>query len=175
MEEWRWLECPTHIKHLMTESTVYFFSITVRSFLSIGRITNAYPGTHGILGKRGYPVTHIKRKTCPLHRVLLDFPYGNDVDHISGDKLDNRRANLRVCTHRENMRNQKMRNTNTSGYMGVSYLRCAGKYEAYVHCDGKKHYLGLFASPREAALARDRAARTLFGQYARLNLPQEGG
>lgn len=127
------------------------------------------------LGKRGYPVTHIKRKTHPLHRVLLDFPDGYDVDHISGDKLDNRRANLRVCTHQENMCNQKMRNTNTSGYMGVSYLRCAGKYEAYVHCDGKKHYLGLFASPREAAIARDKAAHTLFGQYARLNLPLETG
>ncbi len=126
-------------------------------------------------GKRGYPITmSIKRTALTLHRLLLDFPVG-DVDHISGDKLDNRRTNLRICTHQQNMFNQKTRNTNTSGYTGVSFLRCAKKYEAYIHCDGKKHYLGLHASAEKAAQARDQAALKLFGEYAKLNSPPGSG
>ena len=127
-------------------------------------------------GKRGYPAASIKRKPRVLHRLLLKPPPGYDVDHISGDRMDNRRANLRICTHQQNMCNQKMRNTNSSGYMGVSYLKCARAFEAYVHCRGKKHHLGLHKNPEEAAHARDRGAKRLFGEYARLNFPaQEEG
>ena len=125
-------------------------------------------------GKRGYPVTSINRKSITLHRFLLDFPDGYDIDHISGDKLDNRRLNLRVCTHQQNMCNQKMRNTNSTGFTGVSYLKNARAYEAYVHCHGKKHHLGLHATPEATARARDHAARKLFGIYGRFNFPTDG-
>ncbi len=124
-------------------------------------------------GKRGYPTTGINRKTTVMHRVLYGFPSGVDIDHISGDKLDNRRANLRICTHQENMFNQKMRNTNTSGFTGVSYLKNTRSYEAYIHHSGKKHHLGLFADPADAAVARDHAARRLFGEFARMNFPKD--
>lgn len=108
-----------------------------------------------------------------MHRLLFNFPVGFDIDHISGDKMDNRRANLRLCTHQQNMFNQKKRNTNTTGYMGVSYLKNAHAYEAYVHHHGKKHHFGLHEAPEEAALARDYGAKKLFGEYARLNFPLE--
>lgn len=123
------------------------------------------------LGKRGYPCMHKKRKKITLHRLLLPDTAGMDVDHISGDKMDNRRRNLRVCTHQQNMFNQKRRCTNTSGYTGVSFMKNVGRYEAYLHHDGKKMRLGLYADVREAAKARDRVAAARFGEYARLNFP----
>jgi hypothetical protein len=128
-------------------------------------------------GKRGYPVMKTSRKspdghkTIALHRFLLNPPTGFDVDHISNDKLDNRRCNLRVCTHQQNMFNQKKRCTNTSGYYGVSLLKSCGRYEAYINISGKKKYLGLYKTAEEAAEVRDREARRLYGKYAKLNFP----
>lgn len=123
------------------------------------------------ISKRGYVSTHINRILRPLHKVLIGNTAGFDVDHISRDKLDNRRRNLRLCTHQENTFNQKLRATNTSNYIGVSFLKKAGKYEAYVHFDGKKHYLGLYENASDAAAARDKRAVMLFGEYANLNFP----
>ena len=127
--------------------------------------------------KRGYPVMKTSRsspegqKTITLHRFLMQPPPNYDVDHISGDKMDNRRCNLRICSHQQNMYNQKMRNTNTSGYYGVSLIKSVGRYEAYIHHCGKKIYLGIFPTAEDAACARDRAAYRLFGKYAKLNFP----
>ena len=126
-------------------------------------------------GKRGYPISHLSRKSktgkravC-LHRVLIQCPPNYDIDHISGDKMDNRKSNLRVCTHQQNMFNQKMRCTNSSGYYGVSFHKGARKWCAYIHIGGKKLHLGLFEDKQGAAEARDRAAELYFGEYARLN------
>ena len=126
-------------------------------------------------GKRGYPIGHTSRKlkdghkTIPVHKKILALTESCDVDHISGNKMDNRKSNLRICTHQQNMFNQKMRSTNTSGFYGVSFHSSAGKYEAYIHVNGKKHYLGIYGSLKDAADARDRAAVRFFGKYAKLN------
>ena len=149
-----------------------FFIIDATDFPAVSEFTWA-------LGKRGYPVAHTSRRaegghrTFPLHRFLMNPEDGYDVDHISGNKLDNRRVNLRVCSHQENMFNQKMRCTNSTGYYGVSRMKSTGRYEAYIHCDGKKKYLGTYLTAEEAASARDQAAARLFGTFARLNGNQE--
>jgi len=128
-------------------------------------------------GKRGYPTMHTSRKspegykTRPLHRYLIKIPDKADIDHINGDKLDNRRSNLRACTHQQNMFNQKKRSTNSSGYIGVSLFKATGMFEAYIHHSGKKIYLGLYHTAEEAAYIRDKEAKKLFGKYARLNFP----
>ena len=68
-----------------------------------------------------------------LHRVLIpDVPKGYEVDHISLDTLDNRRCNLRVCTHQQNQCNQPPQKNNTSGVSGVSYYPTRSKYRARI-------------------------------------------
>lgn len=127
-----------------------------------------------MLGKRGYPVYRTSRKCkegskqiC-LHRLIMNFPKG-DVDHINGEKTDNRRCNLRVCSHQQNMFNQRLRKNNSTGYIGVSYLKAAGKYEAYLHHNYRKINIGLFNTAEDAARARDQQAQIFYGKYARLN------
>ena len=125
-------------------------------------------------GKRGYPATHVNGKTVVMHRLLFPEAHDCEVDHINGDKLDNRRTNLRLCSHQQNAFNQKRRSTNTSGYIGVSYARGRGCFEAYIHHHGCKHHLGFFPDAMLAARTRDCVARLLFGEYARLNFPKGG-
>lgn len=125
------------------------------------------------LSKRGYITTKINRKNVCLHKMILEVDVGFDIDHINGNKLDNQRENLRVCTHQQNCFNQKRRSTNTTGFIGVSKKKGMEKFEAYIHYCGKKFYLGLFDSVDEAARIRDRAALEKYGEYARLNFSEE--
>jgi hypothetical protein len=154
----------THVIGRTTKGVMFYFDVADQERIK----ANTWFFT-----KRGYVATHIKRKVKTMHRFLIGDISGMDVDHINGNKLDNRRSNLRICTHQENMFNQKKRSTNTTGYMGVSYMKRADRYEAYVHYSGKKHYIGLFHKAVDAAKARDKKASLLFGTYARLNFPQK--
>ncbi len=116
-----------------------------------------------------YAATNISdergQRPLSMHRVLM--PEAERVDHINGDGTDNRRANLRAATHAQNMRNRKKHKNNTSGFKGVSPMR--GKWRAQIRFEGRKHHLGIFDSPEEAAEAYDEAARRLHGEFARTN------
>lgn len=91
------------------------------------------------------------------------------VDHINRNKTDNRWANLRQATHRENMGNMGLRRANTSGFVGVVWDRTRGKWRAQIRLDGKKTNLGRFDDPIQAAMVHDEAARRNFGEFATLN------
>jgi hypothetical protein len=105
-----------------------------------------------------------------MHRLILNAPKGVQVDHLDGDGLNNTRANLRLCTHAQNMANQRLRRaTNTSGYKGVYWKKHAKQWCAQIKHQGRKHHLGYYRNPEDAARAYDRAAITFFGEFARLN------
>jgi hypothetical protein len=107
-----------------------------------------------------------------LHREVLKAREGCEVDHINGDTLDNRRANLRLCPHSQNGCNlRKWVSPTSSRHKGVC-LRPNGRWQAYVSFGGRQKYLGLFEVEDDAARAYDREARTLFGDFAKLNFPQ---
>lgn len=106
-----------------------------------------------------------------LHRVILDAPAGVDVDHINGDGLDNRRANLRLATESENLRNQGKHKNNKSGYKGVHLYK--GKWVAQIQHHGRHHHLGVYDDPVEAARAYDKAANELHGTFAKPNFPDK--
>jgi len=112
-------------------------------------------------------------KKMYLHRIIARARDGQVVDHSNGNPLDNRRCNLRICTQGQNLRNQKLRKDNTSGYKGVSYSKFHGKFVAYISVDNKRVSLGLYKCAIEAAKKYDIAAKQYHGQFALLNFPNE--
>ena len=105
-----------------------------------------------------------------MHKVIMGNPSGFEVDHISGDSLDNRKSNLRVCSHKQNLRNQKLSSANTSGYRGVYLRKDTRKWEAGIKVNQKRIVLGSFDNILDAARAYNNAAIKHFGEFARLNL-----
>lgn len=110
-------------------------------------------------------------KQKSFHRDLLNPPAGMDVDHINGDPLDNRRANLRVCEHRQNLWNGRPHRDGSSKYRGVSWHKQSGKWRAQIQ--GKM--LGWFVVEDDAARAYNAEAIKRFGEFARQNLVPGAG
>lgn len=102
-----------------------------------------------------------------MHRQILRIPGG--IDHKDGDGLNNTRDNLRPANQSQNNMNAKPRKNSTSQYKGVYWNSYHGKWSAHIHVDGRKVYIGRYATQREAALAYNQAAALHFGEYARLN------
>ncbi len=108
-----------------------------------------------------------------MHRVIMQARRGQIVDHINGDTLDNRRANLRFVTQTQNLQNSRPNRRTRSGYKGVNWNKVHGWWEACIQVNGVRHHLGTFDDPLIAAKAYDAAARTFFGPYAWPNFPDE--
>lgn len=109
------------------------------------------------------------KKSVYLHRVITDAKKGQVVDHINGDKLDNRKCNLRMCTQKQNSRNSRIVKVKTSKYKGVHYDKSRKKWAAKIKVDYKDKFLGRFDNEIDAAKEYNNAAKKYFGQYAVLN------
>ena len=121
---------------------------------------------HRVKGREyGYARTSGKNKIL-MHRLLLDAV---QVDHANGNRLDNRRENLRSATQSQNGTNRGCRADNTSGYKGVSFNKATQKWHAYIKHSQKRYHLGFYATPEEAAQAYNIAASRLFGEFAAFN------
>ena len=127
------------------------------------------------LGANGYCSTWFKpaKARLYLHREVMRLSGVSvekvRVDHVNGDPLDNRVRNLRMASQAENMRNRTKTRANTSGYKGVTFHGQTRKWKAYIKKNYKQHYLGLFPTPQEAAIAYNHAAKLLHGEFALLN------
>lgn len=108
-------------------------------------------------------------KRALMHRFLMKPPEELVIDHINGDGLDNRRANLRICTHAQNIANQRPQ-ARWGAFKGV-YRISHCRWNVRICAAGKRLDLGMFSSEIAAATAYDDAARELHGEYARLNFP----
>lgn len=111
-------------------------------------------------------------KIGSMHRLIMGYPKGMQIDHINNDPMDNRRCNLRVCTVKENLRNRKPR-LKSSMFLGVA--PSLKKWQASIGVDYKRIYLGTFETQEEAAVAYDAAAQKHFGEFANLNFKQNAG
>lgn len=106
-----------------------------------------------------------------MHNQIMCPPVGKVVDHINGNGLDNRRANLRICTQAQNLCNKKLDKRNKTGYKGVYFQPEGSKnpYRAMIGYGHKLHYIGLYPTAEDAARAYNAAAVELHGEFARLN------
>lgn len=111
-----------------------------------------------------------QRKRIYLHRFILCVKDKTQVvDHINGNKLDNTKSNLRVCSHQENIRNSRKQLNNTSGYKGVSWDKNRGKWISYFSPRKKFNHLGRFNCKHAAARAYNLATSTYYGEFANIN------
>lgn len=124
---------------------------------------------HWYTDNKGYLRIERNRKKIKLHRLLTNCPKGLTVDHINGNKLDNRRSNLRICTNQENVRNVVKRKNNKSGFKGVYWHTQSKCWRAKITVNGKCITVGGFKIKEDAAKAYDKAAIKYFGEFANLN------
>lgn len=134
-----------------------------------------------------YAKIQINESGFLLHRLIKGLPshYPHIIDHINGNGLDNRKSNLRVCGHAENMRNSKKRKTSKYKYKGVRFrkgwrkryrkdgsyrLEKRDEWRATIQCNGKT-YRKRASSEIDAAKKYDEMAKKLHGEFALLNFP----
>lgn len=126
-----------------------------------------------VLLTRGVP-SYADGSPGSLHRFVMDAQPGQMIDHKNGNGFDCRKENLRFATRSENCCNALR--IGSTGYCGVSYVKSGKKYQARVQKDNRRIYIGVFKTPKEAALAYNRAARAIHGQFVKVNdIPGDDG
>ena len=116
----------------------------------------------------GYIITTVKRKCILLHRLIMDvvdttYPI---IDHINNDKLDNRKANLRLADKKQNGINRSYNRNNKLGVKGVYFSKREKKYRAHISKDRHHMDLGGYDNIEDAIRARRKKEVELFGEYA---------
>jgi hypothetical protein len=119
----------------------------------------------GTVNGPGYCVFELENRPFLAHRVAWAISHGrwpaNQIDHIDGDRANNRLSNLREATVRENHQNRSRHTSNTSGYLGVYWHAPTKKWQAKIMVNGNTHHLGVFDCPAKAHAAYLVAKRQL--------------
>ena len=121
----------------------------------------------------GYAARREKGRLIFMHREIVQAPPGMVADHIDGNKENNSRSNLRICTRQQNTQNRGKRIGSASRFKGVYREKHSGKWHARAYRDGEHFRTRLFAEEVEAARAYDQLAVELFGEFAYLNFPED--
>jgi len=131
-------------------------------------------GSVGRKDKDGYlffKMNKHKDRFC-VHRVAWAYVHrkwpDDQIDHINGNKSDNRLCNLREANTAENMRNVGRQSHNTSGLKGVSWHKLRNKWRADIKVNQKQKFLGLFECPAAASFKYQIAAESYHGKFARV-------
>lgn len=100
-----------------------------------------------------------------LHRLILNYDGDMDIDHINRNPLDNRKSNLRICTHNKNMRNKSKQSNNSSGETGVYWSNEKEKWYSQITINGETINLGYFNNKEDAIKSRRKAEIRYFNDY----------
>ena len=119
------------------------------------------------LSDSGYAVRGINKnnKKFRMHREINKTPEGLDTDHINGNKLDNRKSNLRTVTRSQNKMNVGKPKTNSSGIKGVSWHKACEKWRADIKVNQKQISLGCYSLLQKAILVRNLAEKKYFKEF----------
>lgn len=118
----------------------------------------------GTVTQGGYRITTIKGKPIYVHRLVWEMSHGaipSDlfIDHIDGNKLNNRIENLRLVSPQDNVKNTKVHKHNSSGVMGVGWYKSQKKWRAYINLQQTQIHLGFFSKQSDAIKARKLAEK----------------
>lgn len=146
-----------------------------------GVLTRKFKGGHQrvvgskVLSPNSYVKVGFNGREYPAHRLIWWLVYGSlpdgFIDHVNGDKADNRLANLRLATDAENKRNVGMRSHNTSGFKGVTWDKANRRWLAHATLGGKGYHLGRHDTKEAAAEAYRAFAKKHHGQFYRETNP----
>lgn len=117
------------------------------------------------LHQSGAPRNHLNR--IYLHQLVMGKKKGFEIDHINGDRLDNRKQNLRFVTHHQNMWNLPLSRRNKSGCRGVWFDQKNDAWQVKICYFRKQIFLGRYKDLNEAIRVRKEAEKRLYGQYTR--------
>lgn len=120
-----------------------------------------------------YAKAKINRKNIFMHRLIMNAPKGQIIDHINGNSLDNRKSNLRIVSHHENCQNRH--HERTSKHPGVAWNKASQKWRVSLKINKKYYYLGLFESENEAAKEYKRAIKEYneTGKVTKIKFPKQ--
>lgn len=145
------------------ETGIFIWKISPHHTVEVGSVAG---GTN----QRGYRRHKIKNKHFIAHRLAWFYVYGvwpkNELDHINGNKEDNRIANLREATRSQNQNNMPKKRNNTSGYKGVSWHKVNKKWIAQTEVKGRAHFFGYYSTPEDAHVAYVNGIKKLHGEFA---------
>ena len=114
-----------------------------------------------LIGHKKTKQVYVGNVACKIHRVIWCHFYGEwpdknlVIDHINGDDDDNRITNLRLVTQSENVKNQSLPKSNTSGAVGV--IKHKNKWKAQIKINGVSKHIGIFENFNDAVNARKKA------------------
>lgn len=123
--------------------------------------------------KAGYVRATINGRREFCHRIILNAKKGEIIDHINGDKLDNRRTNLRFCTFQQNTANSSKKENCISRFKGVRFdtsMKRRKRWMAACEHSGKSITIGRFKTQEQAAIAYNNKAKEIWGEFARFNV-----
>jgi hypothetical protein len=144
------------------ETGVFTWAKDRKGHARAGKIAGA---NHG----RGYRTIVVNDVEYLAHRLAWAMHYGSaptdmQIDHINGDRKDNRISNLRIASHSDNCRNSKVRKHSKTGIKGVK--KRGSKWHVRIRVQGQEIWLGSYNTPDEARAAYNAAAEKYFGEFA---------
>ena len=124
-------------------------------------------------GYRTYYAARSTRKSKPftiwMHRVIMNTKHDQEIDHINGNGLDNRKVNLRICNRQQNMQNSRKRGKFSSLHKGVSWNPTSKRWAATIGYNYKLLFISNHKTEKEAAKAYNKKAQKLYGKFACAN------
>ena len=146
------------VLHYSPETGIFTWKVSTSRRVKTGDIAGS-PEGHGYLQIR------LQRRPHKAHRLAWLYVYGvwptDQIDHINRIRTDNRIANLREVSHKQNNQNRSKPSNNTSGHPGVFWYKKNSKWQAYITHNQKKVHLGCFTD-LEAAIAARKAAEKIY-------------